>query len=98
MENITEDKTINELTLLQSLDGNDSLPIWDSLSLETKRVTIQILKNQIAEGVVAGISFIGTRAEYEVAKLIPSGTDGYIPPNSQVIITDEDDYISTEER
>lgn len=98
MENITEDKTIDELTLLQSLDSNDSLPIWDNLSLETKRVTIQILKNQIAQGIVAGISFIGTRAEYEVAKLIPVSEEGHIPPKSQVIITDEDDYIMADER
>lgn len=39
-----------------------------------------------------GVAFIGTRAEYEVAKLIPLGTDGHIPSGSLVVITDEQNY------
>lgn len=45
-----------------------------------------------------GLAFVGTRAQYEVAKLIPEGQDGYIGPQTLVTITDEDDYISSEER
>ena len=45
-----------------------------------------------------GLAFVGTRAEYEVAKLIPEGQDGYIGPQTLVTITDEDDYITGEEK
>lgn len=45
-----------------------------------------------------GLSFVGTRAQYNVAKLIPEGSDGYIGPNTLVTITDEDDYVSGDER
>lgn len=45
-----------------------------------------------------GLAFVGTRAQYEVAKLIPEGTDGYIAPQTLVTITDEDDYIEGESR
>ena len=40
-----------------------------------------------------GLAFVGTRAEYEVAKLIPEGKDGYIGPQTLVTITDEDDFL-----
>ena len=40
-----------------------------------------------------GLAFVGTRAEYEVAKLIPEGQDGYIAPQTLVTITDEDEII-----
>ena len=40
-----------------------------------------------------GLAFVGTRAEYEVAKLIPEGQDGYIGPQTLVTITDEDEII-----
>ena len=43
-----------------------------------------------------GLAFVGTRAEYEVAKLIPEGHDGYIGPQTLVTITDEDDFITGE--
>lgn len=43
-----------------------------------------------------GLAFVGTRAEYEVAKLIPEGKDGYIGPQTLVTITDEDDFIAGE--
>ena len=45
-----------------------------------------------------GLSFVGTRAQYEVAKLIPEGQDGYIPPNTLVTITDEKDFLKGDER
>ena len=41
-----------------------------------------------------GLAFVGTRAEYEVAKLIPEGKEGYIGPQTLVTITDEDDFIT----
>ena len=40
-----------------------------------------------------GLAFVGTRAEYEVAKLIPEGKDGYIGPQTLVTITDEDEIV-----
>ncbi len=40
-----------------------------------------------------GLAFVGTRAEYEAAKLIPEGQDGYIAPQTLVTITDEDDIV-----
>lgn len=46
----------------------------------------------------AGVAFIGTRAQYEQAKLIPLGQTGYIPSGSLVLITDEDAYIEGEDR
>ena len=46
----------------------------------------------------AGVSFIGTRAEYNVAKLIPFGTVGHIPSGSLVILTDETDYLNSEDK
>lgn len=45
-----------------------------------------------------GLAFVGTRAEYEVAKLIPEGKEGYIGPQTLVTITDEDDFITGENR
>lgn len=45
-----------------------------------------------------GLSFVGTRAQYNAAKLIPEGQDGYIGPNTLVTITDEDDYITGDSR
>lgn len=46
----------------------------------------------------AGVAFVGTRAGYETAKLIPEGEEGYIPSGALVIITDEDAYIEGEEK
>lgn len=40
-----------------------------------------------------GLAFVGTRAEYEVAKLISEGQDGYIGPQTLVTITDEDNIV-----
>ena len=40
-----------------------------------------------------GLAFVGTRAEYEVAKLIEEGKAGYIGPQTLVTITDEDDFV-----
>ena len=40
-----------------------------------------------------GLAFVGTRAEYEVAKLITEGKAGYIAPQTLVTITDEDEIV-----
>ena len=45
-----------------------------------------------------GVAFIGTRAQYETAKLIPLGQTGHIPSGALVIITDEDDYLNSEDK
>ena len=45
-----------------------------------------------------GLAFVGTRAEYEVAKLIPEGKAGYIGPQTLVTITDEDDIVEGVEK
>lgn len=45
-----------------------------------------------------GLAFVGTRAEYEAAKLISEGKDGYIGPQTLVTITDEDDFITGESK
>lgn len=45
-----------------------------------------------------GVAFIGTRAQYEVAKLIPLGQTGHIPSGALVIIADKDDYLNSEDR
>ena len=44
----------------------------------------------------AGLAFIGTRAEYEAAKMIQEGNPGHIPNHSLVILTDEDDTVKGE--
>lgn len=64
--------------------------------------SMQTLVSKITDGKIsyewgsagsAGLAFIGTRAEYEVAKMITEGNEGHIPANAMVIITDEDDTV-----
>lgn len=45
-----------------------------------------------------GLAFVGTRAEYEVAKLITEGNEGYIGPQTLVTITDEDEIVEGVEK
>lgn len=47
-------------------------------------------------GASGGLAFVGTRAEYEVAKLIPEGQVGHIPNGTLVCITDENTYLEGE--
>ena len=84
--------------------------VWDAE--KTKAVgtiaptnSMQTLVSKIVDGKIsyewgsagsAGLAFIGTRAEYEVAKIIPEGNEGHIPAKAMVIITDEDDTIRGE--
>lgn len=84
--------------------------IWDAE--KTKAVgtiaptnSMQTLVSKIVDGKIsyewgsagsAGLAFIGTRAEYEVAKMISEGNPGHIPTKAMVIITDEDDTVKGE--
>ena len=84
--------------------------VWDAE--KTKAVgtiaptnSMQTLVSKIIDGKIsyewgsagsAGLAFIGTRAEYEVAKIIPEGSEGHIPAKAMVIITDENDTIKGE--
>ena len=89
-----ETKTINQLSnTATELDNDDYIPIWQDG--KTKKITGKnFFKNQQA----SGLAFVGTRAEYEVAKLIPEGQIGHIPSNSLVKITDENSYVEAETR
>lgn len=84
--------------------------VWDAE--KTKAVgtiaptnSMQTLVSKIVDGKIsyewgsagsAGLAFIGTRAEYEVAKMITEGNEGHIPAKAMVIITDEDDTLKGE--
>ena len=84
--------------------------VWDAE--KTKAVgtiaptnSMQTLVSKITDGKIsyewgsagsAGLAFIGTRAEYEVAKIIPEGNEGHIPAKAMVIITDETDTVKGE--
>ena len=84
--------------------------VWDAE--KTKAVgtiaptnSMQTLVSKIIDGKIsyewgsagsAGLAFIGTRAEYEVAKIIPEGNEGHIPAKAMVIITDETDTVKGE--
>lgn len=84
--------------------------VWDAE--KTKAVgtiaptnSMQTLISKIVDGKItyewgsagsAGLAFIGTRAEYEVAKMIQEGNPGHIPAKAMVIITDEDDTVKGE--
>lgn len=81
--------------------------VWDATN--TKAIgtiaptnSMQTLVSKIVDGKIsyewgsagsAGLAFIGTRAEYEVAKMIPEGAEGHIPAKAMVIITDETDNV-----
>ena len=67
--------------------------------------SMQTLISKITDGKIsyewgsagsAGLAFIGTRAEYEVAKMIQEGNPGHIPNHSLVILTDETDTVKGE--
>ena len=90
-----ETRTINQLTnTATELENDDLIPIWQNG--QTKKISgNDFFKNRSSAG---GLAFVGTRAEYEVAKLIPEGQTGYIPSGTLVCITDEDTYLMGEER
>ena len=84
--------------------------VWDAE--KTKAVgtiaptnSMQTLVSKIIDGKIsyewgsagsAGLAFIGTRAEYEVAKMIPEGNEGHIPSRALVILLDETDTVKGE--
>ena len=88
-----ETRTIEQLaTTATELENDDLIPIWQNG--QTKKISVtNFFKNRASGG---GLAFVGTRAEYEAAKLIPEGQDGYIGPQTLVTITDEDDFITGE--
>ena len=90
-----ETRTINQLvSTATELENDDLIPIWQNG--QTKKISgNDFFKNRSSAG---GLAFVGTRAEYEVAKLIPEGQTGYIPSGTLVCITDEDTYLMGEER
>ena len=83
---------------------------WDATQTRAKTIGVPVQNNTYLKASVdastgaityswgqgggVGVAFIGTRAAYNTAKLIPVGTDGHIPAGSMVILTDEDDYVS----
>lgn len=52
------------------------------------------LLNVSGKGTGDGIAFTGTAEELEEALKIPEGEEGYLPPNSLVLILDEDEELS----
>lgn len=90
-----ETRTINQLVnTATELENEDLIPIWQNG--QTKKISgTNFFKNHSSAG---GLAFVGTRAEYEVAKLIPEGQTGYIPSGTLVCITDEDTYLMGEEK
>jgi hypothetical protein len=85
-----ETRTINQLVnTATELESEDLIPIWQNG--QTKKISgSNFFKNRSSAG---GLAFVGTRAEYEVAKLIPEGQTGYIPSGTLVCITDEDSKL-----
>lgn len=90
-----ETKTINQISnTATELENDDYIPIWQGG--KTKKITGKnLFKNKTSAG---GLAFVGTRAEYEVAKLIPEGNTGYIASGTLVCITDEDSFIYGDNR
>ena len=90
-----ETRTINQLTnTATELETDDLIPIWQDG--KTKKISASdFFKDRSSAG---GLAFVGTRAEYEVAKLIPEGQTGYIPSGTLVCITDENTYLKGEEK
>ncbi len=90
-----ETRTINQLTnTATELESEDLIPIWQDG--KTKKISgSDFFKNRSSAG---GLAFVGTRAEYEVAKLIPEGQTGYIPSGTLVCLTDENSYIMGEDK
>ncbi len=89
-------KTINDVTNVTTDPSNDDLLLlWSKSRSKTTKIKFFDLMKNASSG--KGVGFVGTRAGYETAKLIPAGDDGHIPNGALVIITDEDDYIYGEE-
>ena len=90
-----ETRTINQLTnIATELETDDLIPIWQDG--KTKKISgTDFFKHRSSAG---GLAFVGTRVQYETAKLIPEGQTGYIPSGTLVCITDENTYLKGEEK
>ena len=88
-------QTIQQLTNeATTLENDDLIPVYQSGA--TKKISARnFFKNRSSAG---GLAFVGTRAQYEQAKLIPEGQTGYIPSGTLVCITDENTYLKGEEK
>lgn len=88
-------QTIQQLTNeATTLENGDLIPIYQSGA--TKKISARnFFKNHSNAG---GLAFVGTRAEYEQAKLIPEGQTGHIPSGTLVCITDENTYLMGEQK
>jgi hypothetical protein len=90
-----ETYTIGQLPNTATELGNDDyIPIWQNGA--TKKIKGKDFMDSF--GSAGGLAFIGTRAEYEVAKLIPEGQTGFIPSGTLVCITDENTHLKGESR
>lgn len=87
-------QTIQQLTNeATTLENDDLIPIYQN---GTKKISARnFFKNHSSAG---GLAFVGTRAEYETAKLIPEGQTGHIPSGTLVCITDENTYLMGEQK
>lgn len=88
-------QTIQQLTNeATTLKNDDLIPVYQNG--KTKKISAgNFFKNRSSAG---GLAFVGTRAEYEQAKLIPGGQTGHIPSGTLVCITDENTYLMGEQK
>lgn len=86
--------TIGQLPNTATEMGNDDyIPIWQNGA--TKKIKGKDFMDSF--GNTGGLAFVGTEAEYEVAKLIPEGEEGFIPSGTLVCLTDKDTNLMGEE-
>lgn len=85
---------ITDASLITELDGHTFLTYSSVVYTGADDVTYSWGN----AGGAGGVAFIGTRAQYETAKLIPEGQTGYIPSGALVQITDEDAYVIGDEQ
>lgn len=88
-------QTIQQLTNeATTLENDDLIPVYQNGA--TKKISARnFFKNHSSAG---GLAFVGTRAEYKQAKLIPEGQTGHIPSGTLVCITDENTYLMGEQK
>ena len=86
---------VSDAALITELDGHTFLTYSSIVYTESGTSVTYSWGNA---GGAGGVAFVGTRAQYEVAKLIPEGVDGHIPSGALVQITDEDAYVIGDEQ
>lgn len=102
-DNVAKILTFSDTSPYYTTDGVDipktSIDTSNEYSLKLATYTRAASKSYSwGSGGGVGVAFIGTRAAYNTAKLIPEGQDGFIPSGALVIITDETDYLEGEEQ